>query len=587
MAITLIEQAAGMTDDTRSRAYQLLRAACDLPHAERERFLAEKQAEEPEAALAAARMLRESELSGTIEPPEVISLGGWGIDREGTVVDGWKIEELLEQGGFGRVYRASRPTADGEKEVVAVKFLDMAPAQVARFLRERQTIADLNHEGICKFIDGGTTPDGTPYMVMEYVPGIPITSYCNKGRLSITQRLKLFVRLCQAVEYAHQQGVLHRDLKPANILVTSAGVVRVIDFGVARLLDPVGRNAQPITKVGEAPWTKAYAAPEQIQGGALSLATDVYCLGAVLYELVSGQVPFSELALNSPDWAQVIAEREPLPPSQAFLAGASHSEDNTFRKSAEAEARVRGTSPRRLKRKLAGNLDAVVLKALRKAASQRYHRVEGLRSDLELLLEGLPVSARRCGLWERVRNRSSKCPVTAALMVASILCVLYPFSRGFPGQIADRVALRERDDAVGRLQHLTERGLPGIEDSLPRGPEARAARLLAVQIHTRLLQNVEVLPDYTLRDLDSSLAVSALRCAEEWRSLGDPREALAATAPVLPRAATRYELDRLDRRRREVYAQILRQRIDLHRSMNQEAAAADETRLLEEVARLH
>jgi serine/threonine protein kinase len=203
LAITLIEQAAGMTDDTRSRAYQLLRAACDLPHAERERFLAEKQAEEPEAALAAARMLRESELSGTIEPPEVISLGGWGIDREGTVVDGWKIEELLEQGGFGRVYRASRPTADGEKEVVAVKFLDMAPAQVARFLRERQTIADLNHEGICKFIDGGTTPDATPYMVMEYVPGIPITSYCNKGRLSITQRLKLFVRLCQAVEYAH------------------------------------------------------------------------------------------------------------------------------------------------------------------------------------------------------------------------------------------------------------------------------------------------------------------------------------------------------------------------------------------------
>ena len=472
--------------------------------------------------------------------------------------------------------------------MVAVKFLDMAPAQVARFLRERQTLADLNHEGICKFIDGGTTPDGTPYMVMEYVPGIPITSYCNKDRLSITQRLKLFVRLCHAVEFAHQQGVLHRDLKPANILVTTAGVVRVIDFGVARLLDPIGRNAQPLTKLGEAPWTKAYAAPEQIQGGSLSLATDVYCLGAVLYELVSGQVPFSELALNSPDWAQVIAEREPLPPSQAFLAGALHSEHGGFRKSAETEARSRRTSPGRLKRKLAGNLDAVVLKALRKAPSQRYPRVERLRSDIELLLEGLPVTARRCGLWERVRNRSAKCPVTAALMAASILCVVYPFSRGFPGQIADRVALREQDDAVGRLQHLTETGIPGIEDSLPRGLEARAARLLTVQIHTRLLQSVEVLPDYTLRDLDSSLAVSALRCAEEWRSLGDSREALAATAPVLPRAATRYELDRLDRRRREVYAQILRQRIDLHRSMNQEAEAADETRLLEEVeARRH
>jgi serine/threonine-protein kinase len=577
-----------MTDDTRSRAYQLLRAACDLPNAEREPFLAEKQVEEPEAALAAARMLRNCDASGDIDPPKVISLGGWGIDREGTVIDDWHVHELLEQGGFGRVYRASRPTADGEKEVVAVKFLDVAPAQVARFLRERQTLAELSHEGICKFINGGTTPDGTPYMVMEYVPGIPITSYCNKDRLSITSRLKLFVKLCQAVEYAHQKGVLHRDLKPANILVTAAGVVRVIDFGVARLLDPIGRNAHPLTEIGEAPWTKAYAAPEQVRGEDLSLATDVYCLGVVLYELVSGQLPFSELALNGPDWAQVIAEREPLPPSQACLAEASHAENGKFQESTEAEARLRRTSPGRLKRKLAGNLDAVVLKALRKAASQRYARVERLRSDIELLLEGLPVTARRCGLWERVRNRSAKCPVTTALIAASILCVVYPFSRGFPGQIADRVALREREDAVGRLQHLTESGLPGIEDSLPRGPEARAARLLTARIHTRLLQNVEVLPDYTLRDLDSSLAVSALRCAEEWRSLGDPREALAVTAPILPRAATRYELDRLDRRRREAYAQILRQRIELHRSVNQEAEAEDETRLLEEVeARRH
>jgi len=308
----------------------------------------------------------------------------------------------------------------------------------------------------------------------------------------------------------------------------------------------------------------------------------VYGLGVVLYELVSGQVPFSELALNSPDWAQVIAEREPLPPSQAFLAGASHAESGGLPVAA-AEARLRRTSPNRLRRKLAGNLDAVVLKALRKGASQRYPRVERLRSDVELLLEGLPVTVRRSGLWEQIRNRSAKCPVTAALMVASILCVFYPFSRGFPGQIADRTALHEREDAVGRLQRLTESALPRIEDSLPRGPESRAVRLLTARIHTRLLQNVEVLPDYTLRDLDSGLAVSALRCAEEWKFLGDPREALAVTAPILPRAATRYELDRLDRRRREVYAQILHQRIDLHRSLNQGAEAQDETRLLEEV----
>ena len=571
-----------MTDQTLARAYELLKEASDLPRGDREGFLAEKAAEQPEAVAAAARMLRISDVSGDIDPPEAVALGESLINREGTKVDKWQIGELLGDGGFGRVYRAWQLT-EGQEEIVAVKFLDMLPTQVARFLRERQTLADLNHEGICRFIDGGTTSGGTPYIVMEFVAGLPITTYCNKHRLTTIERLNLFIKVCRAVEYAHQQGVLHRDLKPANILVTRAGVPRVIDFGVARLLGPAKVSSRRLTKFGDAPWTKAYASPEQVQGGDLSLATDVYGLGILLYELVSGQRPFSELALSGPDWAQVIAEREPLPPSEAVLAGASDAEESGHTLVAETPAQLRRTSPRRLKRQLAGNLDAVVLNAIRKSAHQRYSRVERLRSDIELLLEGLSVSVRRCGLWELVRNRSAKCPVTATLIVASVLSVFYPFMRGFPGQIADQISIYGRQEAILRLRHLTESTLPRIEDSLPPHPEEHEVRLLVARIHARLLQSVELLPDYTLRDLDTSLALSALRCAQEWRDLGENREALTVTAPILPRTATRYELDRLDRQRREVYAQILRQRIALHTTLNQEAEAADETRLLDEV----
>jgi hypothetical protein len=322
-------------------------------------------------------------------------------------------------------------------------------------------------------------------------------------------------------------------------------------------------------------------------GGNLSLATDVYGLGVVLYELVSGHLPFSERALSGQNWANVIAEREPLPPSQALLADGSDAENSGALLFAETAAHLRRTSKGRLKRTLTGNLDAVVLNALRKAPHQRYSRTERLRADIERLLEGLPVRVRRCGMWERVRNRSAKCPVTATLMVASLLSVIYPFWRGFPGQIADRAAVHDAQEAVLRLQYLTENGMPRIEDALSAGPEAREVRLLAVRIHTRLLQSAEVLPD-TLGDLNNSLALSALRCAEEWKALGDSMAALAVTAPILPRAASSYESDPLDRRRREVYERILGQRIELHASLSQKAEADDEVRLLEIVeARKH
>jgi serine/threonine protein kinase len=575
-----------MANDIQLRAYQLFRAALEKPRAEREDLIAARAASEPEVVAAAIRMLRDFEEGADREPGEAVILPEWASAREGSLVGDWRIEEHLQPGGFGRVYRAWRP-APGGKEEAAIKFLDIAPSEVPRFLRERQTLADLDHEGICKFIDGGTTSGGVPYLVMEYVAGLPITRYCDYHRMTITERLKLFVKLCQAVEYAHQHRVLHRDLKPANIFVTAARAVRVLDFGVAKLLDTGQGGGERLTKPGDAPWTKAYASPEQIEGGDLSFATDVYALGVVLYELVTGQLPFSRFALSGRDWMCVIAKREPLPPSQALLIEESDATSGTPPRIPETAAQFRGGSPSRLKRMLTGNLDAVILKALRKNPRERYARVDRLRSDIERFLDGLPVTARRSSLWERAWTWSSRHRFAAAVAVAWTLWLVLTLHVGFLRDSRYRAELRAQEDAMRRLRYLAGVGLPRIEKALRPDPEGGEARLVAAQIHTRLLQRIEALPDYTLTTVDSSLAASALECGRLWRDLGDPRAALAVTTRVLPRIARRYESDRRDRQWRELYSNLLRQRIELQTLLRQTTEASDGARLLAEIETRH
>jgi non-specific serine/threonine protein kinase/serine/threonine-protein kinase len=284
----------------------------------------------------------------------------------------YRLAALIAQGGMGQVYRAER--ADGQYEQqVAVKLMHHGtgrPDAAERFVAERQILASLDHPNLAKVLDGGVTDDGVPYFVMEFVAGLPIDRYCDDQALAVPARLELFRTVCRVVHYAHLKGVVHRDLKAANILVTHEGVVKLVDFGIAKRLDPAGPAADTATALRA--MTLAYASPEQVRGGPITPASDLYSLGVVLYRLLTGTGPYPAELAGDYELARAICDLEPLPPSRAP-----------------------GPPGRPA---IAPDLDAVVLMALRKDPARRYASAEHLADDLFRHLEHLPVQARR-GAW--------------------------------------------------------------------------------------------------------------------------------------------------------------------------------------------
>jgi eukaryotic-like serine/threonine-protein kinase len=291
---------------------------------------------------------------------------------------------VLGRGGMGTVYLAERD--DGHfRHRVALKVLRRGLDTddiVARFRAERQILASLSHPSIARVFDGGTTEDGLPYFVMEAVEGAPITEHCDANRLSIAERLALVERVAAAVEYAHRNLVVHRDLKPSNILVDRDGTVKLLDFGIAKLLDPAPDDATPATRTGVRPMTPEYASPEQVRGEPITTASDVYQLGALLYQLCTGVRPPGPGIAQTPG-----AETEP--PS-AILAREAGSDGP----SPEEVARLRRTDPRRLRARLRGDLDTIILTALRHDPDRRYATVQQLSGDLVRHREGRPILAR-------------------------------------------------------------------------------------------------------------------------------------------------------------------------------------------------
>jgi len=297
---------------------------------------------------------------------------------------------------MGAVYLARRADDEFQRQV-AIKLIRRGMDTdfiIRRFRHERQILADLDHPHIGRLLDGGTTTDGLPYFVMEYVEGQPIYQYCDEHRLSIAERLKLFRKVCAAVHHAHQRSVIHRDLKPSNILVTNEGFPKLLDFGIAKLLNPdKGSNGMPTTGPMRL-MTLDYASPEQVRGEPVTVVSDVYSLGVMVYELLTDHRPYRLHRRSVQDLTRAICEDEPERPSIVVnLIEVVTVKGESFEITPETVSADRDTTPDQLKRLLAGSLDNIVLKALRKEPDKRYQSVQEFAEDIERYLEGFPVSA--------------------------------------------------------------------------------------------------------------------------------------------------------------------------------------------------
>lgn len=336
----------------------------------------------------------------------------------------YELRRRIGQGGMAAVFLGHR--ADGEfRKEVAIKLLLPGLEEdkiLDRFRKERQTLAGLEHPNIIKLLDGGTTSEGLPYMVMDYVEGSPIDEYCDAHRLSVEQRLRLFCMVCDAVQYAHQNLVIHRDLKPSNILVTADGVPKLLDFGIAKVLEPT-TGLLALTHTGERCMTPIYASPEQVRCKSVTATTDIYSLGVVLYELLTGHRPY-RLTKHTPfEIEQAICQQEPEKLSTAVnrVEEETSSDGTTVIKTAEVVSQTREGQPERLRRRLHGDLDNIVLKALQKEAERRYSSVEEFRRDIDRHLQHQAVKARRSTLIYRASKLIERNKVGASAASVFVL----------------------------------------------------------------------------------------------------------------------------------------------------------------------
>ncbi|MCP4656817.1 MAG: serine/threonine protein kinase, partial [bacterium] len=344
----------------------------------------------------------------------------------GEQIGPFTIERILGGGGMGLVALAVDPSLGLRVALKLIRREKVSEELLQRFHSERQILARLEHPAIARIL-GGDTVDGLPYFTMEYVEGEPLDAYCDRYRLPIDARLELVCRVCDALEYAHRNLVVHRDLKPSNILVTARGEPKLLDFGIAKQLEtePLAPAEIPLTRTGSQPLSPAYASPEQVRGIAVTTATDVYSLGVLLYQLLCGHPPYL-LDGDSFENARKICEEEPKPPSSmAVLAREIWQDGAPTLLTPAAISRDRASDPRRLERRLRGDLDSIVLNSLAKEPDDRYRSMEQLSDDLRRHLDGRPVVVRRATLRYRVgkylfRNRR-RLAATALIVVMGLL----------------------------------------------------------------------------------------------------------------------------------------------------------------------
>jgi eukaryotic-like serine/threonine-protein kinase len=530
---------------------EVLDRVLDTPAASRAELLDRVGSGDPDLRREVEEILAASERDGRLSRP-VLDLGAplLGLKEEGRaapdraqppppggrigeVIGSYRILSELGQGGMGEVWLAERIGADFEQRV-ALKLLraGLDSAQIeARFRRERRILAGLEHPHIARFLDGGITPEGRPYFVMEAVEGEPITDYCERRKLELEERLRLFLEVCGAVAAAHRRLVVHRDLKPSNILVSTSGGVKLLDFGIAKLLtagtdgaDPLNTPAALDASEGsdssadpdaggsrsedsglrtarEERWlTPAYAAPEQIAGDPVTTATDVYSLGVVLYELLSGTRPFA--AASRRELERAILDRDPDRPSDRL---ASAPEVATM-------AAIPPAGERRARR-LRGDLDAIVLQALRKEPERRYPSVDALASDLQRFLDGRTVTARPDSFAYRSTKFVRRHRFSVATSAAAVLALVAGLALALVSREREAVAARRAVAVRDFLIRLIEQASPEVN-----GGDEPSLRQV-VEEGTRAVEPELAGEPVLAADLLSTLAALHLQLGEFGRGL--------------------------------------------------------------------
>jgi len=498
-----------------ARVRALFEAAVDLPESEWDAWL-QRACEQSDLRAEVAAMLAADARTGASRLPQRVPALVDGYARAaadtriGERCGPWRLLRLLGEGGMGSVYLAERMDG-GFTQQAALKVVRSGFAQadlLARLGTERQILAGLQHPNIAALLDGGADATGAPYLAMEYVQGVDLRSHCDAARLDLRARLHLFLTVCAAVAHAHAHLVVHRDLKPANIMVTPGGTVKLLDFGVAKLL--LDSRAQEATVAQHRVFTPEYAAPEQIGGGPTTTGVDVYALGVVLFELLTGHRPYQAAGSGVAGVEHAVLHSDPGRPSSCATAASGGGGEA----GCNARAQQRATTPLALRRQLRGDLDAIVLRALRRRPEARYASVRLLAADVEAWLERRPVSARRGSLRYRSGRfvrRHALAVGLAALAVSSLLLgsglALWQMqaarneaatSREVLEFMQQLFALADPEQASGRdvsARELLASGSRRIRTALDRQPAARSVLLEAMgEAHLGLGLDAEALP---------------------------------------------------------------------------------------------
>jgi len=531
-----------------ARVEELFAAARELPPARRAAFLDERCGGDAALKAEVAALLELERGAGDFLEQPADPWVGQRIDR-------WRVLERIGAGGMGVVYLVARDDGAFEQKL-ALKLLKRSadhPEMLARFRVERQVLAALSHDHIARLVDGGETEDGVPYFVMEHVAGTRLDDWCDERRLPLARRLELFRDVCAAVQYAHQNLVIHRDLKPGNVLVTAEGKVKLVDFGIAKVLDAGAPDAA--TRTIERRLTPEYSSPEIVRGGAITTASDVFSLGVILYEMTTGARPWRSAESSTTDLERAMTETTPPRPSAAEIP--------------DAAAAARGLETGALRRALRGDLDAIVMTAIAPEPARRYPSVDRLAADVDRHFAHLPVVARAPGAayllsrWVR-RHRA---------LVAAALVALLALGAGAAGLVSGSAQARRQAESTQRVNQLLREMLVQLEPTSARGFESS----LQKQLH---FANAELekglLKDEPDLEIDLRIAIGRV-----YGSLGYPgwaagqlEKALAlARRPGAPRDARTVQILRVlgwARRNSAQYAEaekLLREALALAREL--------------------